>query len=85
MERPEQMRSVEQMCSSVAMAIHTRFDELRFLSKISMLYCEQGYTQGSMFSLQAASNAHFVKFVGGLGGPNLKCTLPSWCAAWRAS
>jgi hypothetical protein len=85
MDRPEQMRSVEQMCSRVAMAIHTRFDELRYLSKISKLYYEQGYTQGSMFSLQAASSAHFAQLVGGLGGPNLKCTLPSWCAAWCAS
>jgi hypothetical protein len=79
------MRSVEQMCSKVAMANHTRFDELHFLSKTSKLYYEQGYTQGSMLSLHAACSAHFVQLVGGLGGPNLKCTLPSWCAVWRAS
>ena len=79
------MRSVEQMCSRVAMAIHTRFDELRYLSKIRKLYYEQGYTQGSMFSLQAASNAHSAQLVGGLDGPNLKCTSAGWCAIWRAS
>jgi hypothetical protein len=49
------------------MAIHTRLDELRLLTKISNLYHEQGYIQGSMLSPWAASIAYVVQSAGGPG------------------
>jgi hypothetical protein len=39
------MYSVEQMCSSEAMANNTPPDELRLLNKTDKLYYGQGYTQ----------------------------------------
>jgi hypothetical protein len=70
MDRPEQMRSVEQMCSRVAMANHTRINELRLLTKTSKPYYEQGYAHKSMLYSQAASNAHVLQMMGGLRPPD---------------
>jgi hypothetical protein len=69
MNGPEQMRSVEQMCSRVAMANHTRIDELRFLTKTNKLHYEPRCAYMSVLSSQAASAAHVLQLAGGLRPP----------------
>lgn len=63
------MRSVEQMCSRVAMANHTRIDELRLLTKTNKLYYEPVCAHKSTLSSQAASTAHVLQMAGGLRPP----------------